>query len=507
MGQVEDRRAQAAGQHPLGPPVPLQRVAAGTDAEPGGRRRRRVGRHAPLARASRSRRAIAPPGRVVAVRRARPGRARSRGGSCRGRRPRSAPRSAARSAPASARRTGRSRPAAWRCRRRPPSRRGRAPRGGTRPSRRRRAGPRTARYDAAPTAPGRPRRLRSRRDRSGGRARDGGRPSAAPPGARLRGEPVRHPAPRAWSARSSCWPPRRSAACGPPRSRTSSRSSSGQRIDIGPFYVTVDSVTQRRRPVPGRRGARGRQPAPGHPHRGHQPHRPGRARHAGRRTRSAGEHTGAVAWEITDDPAPRLRPQRRRRGAAGSEYINPGQTYDVGPGPPAAAGHRPRPGRAGGLRLHLRVRGHRARPWTPTGGPRTSTRWPRATCRSRSSREGAALVAVVAVRGRAGRRAGWSPTASTSRTRQDPPFFREAAVGQVAHLDVRRRRGDRRPPGPVPRVPQLSDELARIAGGVFVLVSTKVTATREPTRFLTARLVDRDGLRVPAVPQVDAASS
>ena len=52
-----------------------------------------------------------------AVRAARPGRARSRGGSCRGRRPRCGPRSAARSARGSARRTCRSPPAAWRCRR------------------------------------------------------------------------------------------------------------------------------------------------------------------------------------------------------------------------------------------------------------------------------------------------------------------------------------------------------------------------------------------------------
>jgi hypothetical protein len=77
--------------------------------------------------------------------------------------------------------------------------------------------------------------------------------------------------------------------------------------------------------------------------------------------------------------------------------------------------------------------------------------------------------------------------------KEDPPFYREAAIGQVAHLaygDVEVT--DARPAQYL--APQLSDELARIAGGVFVLVSTKVTATREPTQFLTARLVDRDGL-------------
>jgi hypothetical protein len=76
--------------------------------------------------------------------------------------------------------------------------------------------------------------------------------------------------------------------------------------------------------------------------------------------------------------------------------------------------------------------------------------------------------------------------------REDPPFLRAAHVGDVAHLaygDVEVT--DVRPAQFV--APQMSDELARVAGGVFVLVSTKVTATREPTLFLTARLVDREG--------------
>ena len=157
VGEVEDRGAQTAGQHPLRSPVAVHRVTTGTDAEPRGRGGRRVRRGAPLPRAA-DPPGHRPPRRVVAVRRARPGRARSRGGSCRGRRPRCGRRSAARSARGSARRNGRSRPAAWRCRRTPPSRRGRAPRGGIRPSRRRHAGPRPARYDAAPTADRRPRR-------------------------------------------------------------------------------------------------------------------------------------------------------------------------------------------------------------------------------------------------------------------------------------------------------------------------------------------------------------
>ena len=72
------------------------------------------------------------------------------------------------------------------------------------------------------------------------------------------------------------------------------------------------------------------------------------------------------------------------------------------------------------------------------------------------------------------------------------PFDEAGEVGQVTHLtygDVEVT--DVRPAAHV--VPQFSDELARMAGGVYVLVSVKVTATREPTLFLSAYLEDADG--------------
>jgi hypothetical protein len=74
----------------------------------------------------------------------------------------------------------------------------------------------------------------------------------------------------------------------------------------------------------------------------------------------------------------------------------------------------------------------------------------------------------------------------------DDPFLEPAALNQVAHLtygDVQVT--DVRPARHV--VPQVSTELARIASGVFVLVSVKVTALREPTHFLAAYLVDDEG--------------
>ena len=77
-------------------------------------------------------------------------------------------------------------------------------------------------------------------------------------------------------------------------------------------------------------------------------------------------------------------------------------------------------------------------------------------------------------------------------SKDDPPFLRNADLGEVAHLTYGEVEvTDVRPAQFL--APQASDELARIAGGVFVLVSTKVVATREPTHFLTARLVGRDG--------------
>ena len=74
----------------------------------------------------------------------------------------------------------------------------------------------------------------------------------------------------------------------------------------------------------------------------------------------------------------------------------------------------------------------------------------------------------------------------------DDPFLETAALGQVAHLsygDVEVT--DVRPARHV--VPQVSTELARIASGVYVLVSVKVTALREPTSFLAAYLLDSEG--------------
>jgi hypothetical protein len=74
----------------------------------------------------------------------------------------------------------------------------------------------------------------------------------------------------------------------------------------------------------------------------------------------------------------------------------------------------------------------------------------------------------------------------------DDPFFETASLNQVAHLsygDVEVT--DVRPARHV--VTGVSTDLARIASGVFVLVSVKVTALREPTSFLAAYLVDPAG--------------
>ena len=74
----------------------------------------------------------------------------------------------------------------------------------------------------------------------------------------------------------------------------------------------------------------------------------------------------------------------------------------------------------------------------------------------------------------------------------DDPFLETASLNQVAHLsygDVEVT--DVRPARHV--VPQDSTALARTASGVFVLVSVKVAALREPTSFLAAYLVDPEG--------------
>lgn len=75
---------------------------------------------------------------------------------------------------------------------------------------------------------------------------------------------------------------------------------------------------------------------------------------------------------------------------------------------------------------------------------------------------------------------------------EDPPFVRHAELGHVAHLsyaDVEVT--DVRPAQHLS--PQDSEELARKAGGVFVLVTAKLTATRAPVGFYTVRLVGSDG--------------
>ena len=56
-------------------------------------------------------------------------------------------------------------------------------------------------------------------------------------------------------------------------------------------------------------------------------------------------------------------------------------------------------------------------------------------------------------------------------------------------------------------VPQDSTELARMAAGVFLLVSVKATASREPTTFLGAYLVDEDGRQYRASAKAECAQS
>ena len=86
------------------------------------------------------------------------------------------------------------------------------------------------------------------------------------------------------------------------------------------------------------------------------------------------------------------------------------------------------------------------------------------------------------------------------------PFLAAAAVDEVAHLpygDVEVT--DVRPARYV--APQVSTELARMAAGVFVLVSVKVTASREPTAFRAAYLVDAHGREYQASAKADCALS
>jgi len=72
---------------------------------------------------------------------------------------------------------------------------------------------------------------------------------------------------------------------------------------------------------------------------------------------------------------------------------------------------------------------------------------------------------------------------------EDLPFLTSSSLGRVAHLGY----ADMEVTDVTPAeyvVPQVSTELARIASGVFVLVSVKVTATSEPTTLYGAYLLD-----------------
>ena len=72
------------------------------------------------------------------------------------------------------------------------------------------------------------------------------------------------------------------------------------------------------------------------------------------------------------------------------------------------------------------------------------------------------------------------------------PFVTSASEGHAARLAY----GDVEVLDVTPAkyvVPQVSTELARMAGGVYLFVSVKATATREPTTFYGAYLVDESG--------------
>ncbi|QIG41551.1 hypothetical protein G5V58_01095 [Nocardioides anomalus] len=72
------------------------------------------------------------------------------------------------------------------------------------------------------------------------------------------------------------------------------------------------------------------------------------------------------------------------------------------------------------------------------------------------------------------------------------PFLRSGTVGEPVHLDY----ADVEVTDVEPAqyiAPTDKTELARIAGGVFVVVVTKVTATREAESFLDVHLVDDRG--------------
>lgn len=71
------------------------------------------------------------------------------------------------------------------------------------------------------------------------------------------------------------------------------------------------------------------------------------------------------------------------------------------------------------------------------------------------------------------------------------PFVRTGDVGDVVHLSY----AEVRVTDVVPAhylAPAVSTELARLAGGVFVVVLAELTATREPTQFEQGWLVDEE---------------
>jgi len=77
------------------------------------------------------------------------------------------------------------------------------------------------------------------------------------------------------------------------------------------------------------------------------------------------------------------------------------------------------------------------------------------------------------------------------------PFFTAGSAGKPVHLvygDVEVT--DVRPAKYV--APEISTELVKRAAGVFVMVSVEVTATREPTLFSAAYLVDEQGRQLRA---------
>ena len=217
----------------------------------------------------------------------------------------------------------------------------------------------------------------------------------------------------------------------------------------------------------------------------------------------AGEHTGAIPWPETPTRRARLRRGRRRQGPAGRVH-QPRPDLYLRLAAPAAAGHRPRRTHAGGLRLRVPVEVDPADPGPEPVGSRTTGRSSRDTCPSRWCRDRAA--GDWARRGRRrGRRRSPRHNPPRHERRHAGPSCAAAEVGEVDHLsyadvqvtDVR----------PAKYVAGLtSTDYAKQAGGVFVLVSVKVTATREPTTFLSQHLVDEDDRRT-RPPTVRAAAS